>query len=108
MGTLNGYLSYDDLIPKREGSPINFLTTFQSILNHSNMEGIFKDKNEDLMEGDDVSMKSAREDEFLNLSRFTVYHSAQDLDNPKAALFQNHERPFHKVGFIYNLSNACI
>ena len=65
------------------------------------MEGIYGDSNGDLNDYDDVSMKSAKDEDFLNASKYTVYHSAQDLDNPKVALFQNHERPrFHKVCFL--------
>lgn len=69
------------------------------------MEGIYNNVIRDSMDDDEVSMKSAKDDDFLNLSRYTVYHSAQDLDNPKTALFQNHnhEPAFHKVGPLLNL-----
>lgn len=53
------------------------------------MERIVKDNTKELAEDDDISMKSARDEDLMNLSKFTVYHSAQDLDNPKTALFQN-------------------
>lgn len=55
------------------------------------MKKVYGDVFQDAMEdGDDaLSLKSARDGEFLSLSRFTVYHSAQDIDNPRVALFED-------------------
>lgn len=72
----------------------------------SNMKRGSSDVFQDILEdGDDtLSMKSARDGdgEFLSMSRLTVYHSAQELDNPRQALFDaaNNDRVLVKVGYL--------